>query len=181
MTFMETERPQDGVNLLQITLGCRFGLRVSDLMSLRWKDVVNLHDGDDMVVRERKTNKLRLIRITHKVRTIVSTVYNILDPNPSHFIFTSNKGKGLSPMSVQNFNLRLRTTLDQYGIRVKGNPSSHCLRKTFVVQSIRRGFQSGDHLSLVKVSHLINHSSVSQTVKYTNYETMEMMDLYELD
>jgi len=48
------------------------------------------------------------------------------------------------------------------------------------VGSIKKGFESGDHLSLVKVSRLIGHSSVSTTLRYTNFETNQMLDLYEL-
>jgi hypothetical protein len=50
----------------------------------------------------------------------------------------------------------------------------------FFVDLIKKGFESGDHLSLVKVSRLIGHSSVSTTLRYTNFETNQMLDLYEL-
>lgn len=54
------------------------------------------------------------------------------------------------------------------------------VRKSFVVGSIKKGFESRDHLSLVKVSRLIGHGSVSTTLRFTNFETNQMLDLYEL-
>ena len=54
------------------------------------------------------------------------------------------------------------------------------LRKSWVVGAIKKGFQDGDHLSLVKVSRLIGHSNVSTTLRYTNFETTAALGLYEL-
>lgn len=181
INFLELRDLRSSVDLVQITLGCRFGLRVSDLLQIRWGDLIDTPIGEDLLVTEKKTNKLRMIRMTSKVKTVTNQVTRIMNVNPESFIFTSNKGKGNFPMSTQNFNRRLRTTLEVNNIRFKGNPSSHLLRKSFVVGTIQHGFKNGDHLSLIKVSHLINHSSVNQTIRYTNYETSEMMGLYELD
>jgi site-specific recombinase XerD len=83
-------------------------------------------------------------------------------------------------MSIQNFNRRLKLIMADYKVRHIGNCSSHLLRKTFVVGAIKKGFESGDHLSLVKVSKLIGHSNVSTTLRYTNFETTQAFSLYEL-
>ena len=103
-----------------------------------------------------------------------------LNPPPSSFIITSQKGKGRVPMTIQNFNRRLKLIMAEYKVRYIGNCSSHCLRKTFVCAAIQKGFEAGDHLSLVKVSKLIGHSNVSTTLKYTNFETSQSFSLYEL-
>ena len=66
-------------------------------------------------------------------------------------------------------------------MRYIGNPSSHMLRKSWVVGSIKKGFQEGDHLSLIKVSRLIGHSNISTTLRYTNFETSEALGLFELN
>ncbi len=179
--FMEDPSRQTTFNLLQITLGCRFGLRVSDLLQLRWSQVISTPTGQDLVVVERKTGKYRSIRLSKKVRMILDTVLGSITVIPNHYIFSSQKGKGVKPITVQGFNRRLRLTLDRLKTRYKGNPSSHLLRKSCVVGMIRRGFEQGDHLSLVKVSRLINHSSINQTIKYTNFETSELSSLYEID
>lgn len=105
----------------------------------------------------------------------------VLNPNPSHYIFSSQKGEGMKPMCVQTFNGYLKEILKEYKIKYIGNCSSHLLSKTIVVGSIKKGFENGDHLSLVKVSKLIVPSNVSITFHYTNFETNQMLNLYEPD
>jgi hypothetical protein len=83
-------------------------------------------------------------------------------------------------MSVKSFNRILKGILADYRICYLGNPSSHLLRKSLVVGSIHKGFEADDHLSLVKLSKLNNHSSVSITLKYTNFEISTALDLYDL-
>jgi len=83
-------------------------------------------------------------------------------------------------MSIQNFNRRLKLIMTDYKVRYVGNCSSHLLRKSWVVGAIRKGFEGGDHLSLVKVSKLVGHSNVSTTLRYTNFKTSQAFSLYEL-
>ena len=83
-------------------------------------------------------------------------------------------------MTIQNFNRRLKLIMTDYKVRYVGNCSSHLLRKSWVVGAIRKGFECGDHLSLVKVSRLVGHSNVTTTLKYTNFELSQAYSLYEL-
>jgi site-specific recombinase XerD len=163
-----------------ISIGSRLGLRVADNLALKWRDLMNVPVGEPFVRVETKTDKERILAMGSKLREVLDLVVTIIKPNPDHYIFSSQKGKGLKPMSVQNFNRILKGILADYRIRYLGNASSHLLRKSFVVGSIRKGFEAGDHLSLVKVSKLINHSSVSITLKYTNFDTSTALGLYDL-
>ena len=118
--------------------------------------------------------------MSSKLREVLDVVISVINPDPYHFIFTSQKGKGLEPMSIQSFNRILKNIMTEYKVRYIGNCSSHMLRKSFVVGSIKRGFEQGDHLSLVKVSRLIGHTNVATTLRYTNFETSQALSLYEL-
>jgi integrase len=169
-----------GKELLMISTGVRLGLRVIDNLNLKWKDLMFLNVGEQFIVVERKTQKERILVMSSKLKEVVDLVISIMNPNPNHFIFSSQKGKGLQPMYIQTFNRLLKEIMLKYKIKYLGNCSSHLLRKSFVVGSIRRGFEMGDHLSLIKVSRLINHSNISTTLKYTNFETSQMLNLYEL-
>ena len=84
-------------------------------------------------------------------------------------------------MSIQNFNRLLKRILNEYGIRYIGNCSSHLLRKSWVVGAIKKGFDNGDSLSLIKVSRLVGHSNINTTLRYTNFETSSALGLFELD
>ena len=178
--FVSGKGESKGMELLMVSVGVRLGLRVIDNLSLKWEDLMGLEVGEKFIRIEKKTNKERILVMSSKLREVLDKVIEVLKPNPSHFIFSSQKGKGMKPMCVQTFNGYLKGIMKEYKIKYIGNCSSHLLRKTFVVGSIKKGFENGDHLSLVKVSRLIGHSNVSTTLRYTNFETNQMLNLYEL-
>jgi site-specific recombinase XerD len=179
--FIKERSITKGRDVLIVSVGVRLGLRVIDNLSLKWEDLMGLEVGEKFIRIEKKTNKERILVMSSKLREVLDKVIEILNPNPSHFIFSSQKGKGMKPMCVQTFNGYLKGIMKEYKIKYIGNCSSHLLRKTFVVGSIKKGFENGDHLSLVKVSRLIGHSNVSTTLRYTNFETNQMLNLYELE
>ena len=179
--FIKERSITKGRDVLIVSVGVRLGLRVIDNLSLKWEDLMGLEVGEKFIRIEKKTNKERILVMSSKLREVLDKVIEILNPNPSHYIFSSQKGKGMEPMCVQTFNGYLKEIMKEYKIKYIGNCSSHLLRKTFVVGSIKKGFENGDHLSLVKVSRLIGHSNVSTTLRYTNFETNQMLNLYELE
>jgi integrase len=170
-----------GVDLLIVSIGSRLGLRVVDSLDLQWGDLLGLHVGEAFVRKEKKTGKDRILVMSSRLKEVVDLVFATLTPDSDEFILTSQKGKGRSAMSIQNFNRRLKKIMVNYKVRYIGNCSSHLLRKSWVVGAIRKGFETGDHLSLVKVSKLVGHSNVSTTLRYTNFETTQAFSLYELN
>lgn len=166
--------------LLMVTIGTRLGMRVIDNLSLKYEDLIYLKVGERFIRIEKKTGKERVLVMSSKLREVLDVVIDIVNPVPSHYIFSSQKGKGRSPMTVQCFNRILKGIMKEYKVRYIGNCSSHLLRKSWVVGSIKKGFENGDHLSLIKVSRLIGHSNVSTTLRYTNFETNQALSLYEL-
>lgn len=178
--FIEQPTKTNGVNLLMITLGSRFGLRVSDLLAIRWEHIVSIEPEQKFTIIEKKTKKLRLIKMTQKVVTIMNQTSPICHVTIDGHIFSSQKSID-QPMSIQNFNIRLKKLFRDHKIKTQNNVSSHLLRKSIVVRSIKSGLERGDHLSLIKVSHLINHSSVNHIIKYCNYESETLQNLYDLD
>ena len=169
-----------GRELLMISIGARLGMRVIDNLNLKFEDLVNLKVGEKFIRIEKKTDKERILVMSTKLKEVLDLVIEVLKPIPSHYIFSSQKGKGRTPMTVQCFNRLLKGIMKEYKVRYNGNCSSHLLRKSWVVGSIKKGFENGDHLSLIKVSRLIGHSNVSTTLRYTNFETSQALSLYEL-
>ena len=163
-----------------VSIGVRLGMRVIDNLNLRWEDLIGLEPGERFIRVEKKTNKERILVMSSKLKEVLDLVIKILGPNPSNFILSSQKGKGLEPMKVQTFNRLLKDIMTHYKVKFIGNCSSHLLRKSWVVGSIKKGFENGDHLSLVKVSRLVGHSNVATTLRYTNFETSQSLGLFEL-
>ena len=178
--FQVTKTKDAARALLMISIGARLGMRVIDNLNLKWEDLINIEVGHRFVRIEKKTNKERILVMSSKLKEVLDIVYNTQLSQQSFYIIESQKSKGTQPISIQCFNRLLKGVLNKYKIRYIGNPSSHMLRKSWVVGAIKKGFQDGDHLSLVKVSRLIGHSNVSTTLRYTNFETTAALGLYEL-
>jgi integrase len=179
--FKTEKSKSKGTELLIISIGSRLGLRVIDNLSLKWKDLIDISVGERFIRIEKKTDRERILIMSSKLKEVIDVVYNVLRPNLDEYIFTSQKGRGKNPMTTQTFNRKLKSILSTYRVRYIGNCSSHLLRKSWVVGTIKKGFENGDHLSLVKVSRLIGHSNVTTTLRYTNFEVSQSFGLFELD
>ena len=177
----QTNKTKDRARaLLMISIGVRLGMRVIDNLNLKWADLLGVQVGERFIRIEKKTDKERILVMSTKLKEVLDIVYEVHASDPSTYILSSQKTNGVKPMSVQSFNRILKDIMKEYKVKYIGNPSSHMLRKSWVVGSIKKGFENGDHLSLVKVSRLVGHSNVSTTLRYTNFETSSALGLFEL-
>lgn len=158
---------------LFIGCGCFFGLRVSDIKSLTWKMIL---DADRFELREKKTQKRRLIKINSDFQNHIRMCYEALGiRNKDEFCFLSKKKV---VYSTQRINVLLKEIKTKYHLKVQ-NFSCHSLRKAFG----RRVFEtSGEQaqMALVKLSELFNHSSVQITKIYLGLRQDELMETYDL-
>jgi integrase len=177
----QTNKTKDRARaLLMISIGVRLGMRVIDNLNLKWEDLLGVEVGERFIRIEKKTDKERILVMSTKLKEVLDIVYEAHASDPSTYILFSQKTNGLKPMTVQSFNRILKGILKEYKVKYIGNPSSHMLRKSWVVGSIKKGFENGDHLSLIKVSRLVGHANISTTLKYTNFETSQSFGLFEL-
>ena len=178
--FQSNKTKERARALLMVSIGVRLGMRVIDNLNLKWEDLLGVQVGERFIRVEKKTDKERILVMSTKLKEVLDIVYEAHASDPSTYILSSQKTNGLKPMSVQSFNRILKDIMKEYKVKYIGNPSSHMLRKSWVVGSIKKGFENGDHLSLVKVSRLVGHSNVSTTLRYTNFETSSALGLFEL-
>jgi integrase len=177
----QTNKTKDRARaLLMVSIGVRLGMRVIDNLNLKWEDLLGVQVGERFIRIEKKTDKERILVMSTKLKEVLDIVIEAHASDPSTYILFSQKTNGLKPMTVQSFNRILKGILKEYKVKYIGNPSSHMLRKSWVVGSIKKGFENGDHLSLIKVSRLVGHSNVSTTLRYTNFETSSALGLFEL-
>lgn len=59
---------------LLIALGCFFGLRIGDILSLRWNQILNT---SEFTIIEKKTGKKRTIRINPQLQRHISEIWTI--------------------------------------------------------------------------------------------------------
>ena len=177
----QTNKTKDKARaLLMVSIGVRLGMRVIDNLNLKWEDLLEVQVGERFIRIEKKTGKERILIMSTKLKEVLDIVNEAQAPELSTFILSSQKTNGIRPMSIQYFNRILKGIMKEYKVKYIGNCSSHLLRKSWVVGSIKKGFENGDHLSLIKVSRLVGHANISTTLKYTNFETSQSFGLFEL-
>lgn len=157
---------------LFVSIGCFWGLRVSDILALRWKQILNV---DEFSLIERKTGKSRTIRINSQLKRHISDCYQQIHPiGIDAPILVSQKG---TVFTVQRINVILKEIKTKYGLSIK-NFSCHSLRKTFGRQVYNMNGESAE-LALIKLMELFNHSSVAITKRYLGLRTEELLQTYD--
>ena len=165
-------RDKDYTMSLLIGCGAFFGLRISDLLGLKWEMIMS----DTFTLMERKTKKKRTIKVNENFQKHILDCYtalNIKDRND--YCFRSRKG---TVFSTQRINVKLKYIKVKYGLKIN-NISTHTLRKTFG----RKVFESAgeqSEMALVKLMELFNHSSVAITKRYLGIRQQELMETYSL-
>ncbi|MCS2204834.1 MULTISPECIES: tyrosine-type recombinase/integrase [Bacteroides] len=157
---------------LLIALGCFTGLRISDILSLRWNQVL---DTDEFTIIEHKTKKKRTIRVNLQLKKHIRDCYEHIEPVGINApILISQKG---TVFSIQRINEVLKEIKKKYRLQI-GNFSCHSLRKTFGRQVYNMNSDSSE-LALVKLMELFNHSSVSITKRYLGLRQEELLNTYD--
>ena len=158
---------------LLIALGCFTGLRISDILALRWEQILNT---EEFTITEKKTGKRRTLRLNHQLQQHIKECYEHIQPiGIKAPILVSQKG---TVFSIQRINVILKEIKKKYRLKIK-NFSCHSLRKTFGRQVYT---MSGDNaeLALVKLMELFNHSSVALTKRYLGLRQEEILETYDV-
>jgi len=158
---------------LLIAVGCFTGLRISDLLNLRWNDVLR---REYIQVTEGKTKKVRKIMLNPDLCEIIARLHNkmrISDGNEYLFI---NRFK-TKQINVQYVNRKLKEIAKQYKLAIPLNgTSSHLFRKSLG----RHVWEMNNYSekSLIMLGDLFNHSSIRTTKAYLGIREQEICDIY---
>ena len=155
---------------LLIALGSFLGLRISDILSLKWSDIL---ENNKLVIKEKKTGKERILSINSDLQKIISDAYATIQPQ-SDFVFTNKRG---NVMSTQYINRKLKEFKVNYSLNID-NISTHTFRKSFGREYWKRNGYSDK--ALIILSELFSHSSVSTTKRYLGIKEQELMEAYEV-
>ena len=145
------------------------GLRISEALSLKRRDVPAPGAGDVLVVTG-KGNKTRMVPVLQNVLALISDYVSMCpyDLGPDKPIFVGARGGPLSPRIIQLAMARLRGAL---GLPDSATP--HALRHSFATHLLGRG---GD---LRAIQELLGHASLSTTQIYTAVDTERLLDVYK--
>ena len=158
---------------LLIATGVFTGLRISDLLQLRFNQFENT---DILTIIEKKTKKTRRIKINSDLKSIVDRVKVKMGvQDPDQFIFINRYFT--KPIDKSWVNVTLKDIFKRYGISVEGNVSSHLFRKTLGNRVLRLHNYSEE--SVILLMTLFNHQSPATTKTYLGIREREVMDVYD--
>jgi integrase len=166
---LKLERDNELKFALLISTGSYIGLRISDLLQLRWEQILN---QNTLTITEKKTGKHRNITINPELQDILNRLYKKMNASPEQFMFVNRFGE--KPISIQHVNVKLKEIFSNYGI--SGRYSSHFMRKTLG----RRIWKVNNYSdqALLLLSQLFNHSSTTTTKIYLGIREQEISNLY---
>ena len=158
---------------LLISIGVFTGLRISDLLTLTYSDLLN---NETFTLKEMKTKKQRSIKVNKDLKEIVSRIVsksNITNLNQLIFI---NK-YGTKSIDKSYVNVKLKELVKKYRIKLDGNVSTHTFRKTLGRRVMEVNNYSNE--SLVLLMELFGHSSMSITKRYLGIREQEIHNVYD--
>ena len=158
---------------LLISVGVFTGLRVSDLLQLKFNQFIGT---EFLNIIEKKTKKDRRIKINSDLKDIVERIklkMNIADDD--QFIFLNKYGT--KPIDKSYVNVKLKELFKKYDIHLEGNVSSHLFRKTLGNRALKLNNYSNE--SIILLMELFNHSSPITTKRYLGVRNSEIESIYD--
>ncbi|HKC69143.1 MAG TPA: tyrosine-type recombinase/integrase [Bacteroidia bacterium] len=170
----ELKRDKEYLFSLLIALGCYCGLRISDILSITWEDLI---EAETLLIQEKKTAKVRNVTLNPALCELIMYVYSKLKNYEkinadTDFVFINRQG---SKLTLQYVNRKLHTIFAEHNVKVK-NGSSHTLRKTFGKRVYEVNNKSES--ALVLLSQIFKHSSTAVTRRYIGLQNEEIENAY---
>ncbi|MBL4755246.1 MAG: tyrosine-type recombinase/integrase [Flavobacteriales bacterium] len=158
---------------LLVAAGSYTGLRISDLLTLRWDHLLT---KPHLIITEQKTSKRRRIKINGELLEVSRSLFDKCRVQRiDELIFLNSKtGK---VFTVQHLNRLLKVIRVRYRLNID-NFSTHTLRKTFGRHIWEQSGYSERAITLL--SEIFNHSSYRITRRYLGINDEDIDSVYEL-
>jgi integrase len=150
--------------LALFTLGCNSALRANDLLGLKRTDLV----GNELLLREKKTKKLRKIVLNHHTLSAIHGYLQTRD-DKHDWMFVGQRGR----MTHGYFGWMCKQWFQKAGIKAH-RVATHSLRKTFV-----RLNHTHFNVKLSTLMFALNHSSERQTLQYCGLMAEDVEKVYK--
>ncbi|ASS66388.1 MULTISPECIES: site-specific integrase [unclassified Paenibacillus] len=148
-------------NYMMVLTGLNTGLRISDILKLRIRDVTGTH----IVIREKKTGKHKRVLITPELKRELKDY--VQDKPLSEYLIKSREGTN-RPITPSMAYKIMREIAADFGLQEIG---CHTLRKTFGYFFYRQ------YKDVAMLMRLFNHSSEKVTLRYIGIE-QDTMDTH---
>lgn len=158
---------------LLINVGAYTGLRISDLLQLRWEQLLNKEHLEVTEVKTKKHRKMKLNALLSETLERLRKRMGVVDT--SQLLFASKKKR--KAFSVQYLNRSLKVLKYKYALKIK-NFSTHTLRKTFGRHIWENSNYSEKVITIL--SEIFNHSSYRITRRYLGINDEDIDEVYDL-
>ena len=160
-------------NYLLILTGLYTGLRVSDLINLKWSDVYDKRTRNvksHITIIEGKTKKIKVVSVNKNLDAAIKSYYKTTKPKRDEYLFFSLSDPRRPISRVQAY--RIVKEAANACIKDPKNISTHSLRKTFGYYAFKGG------ASPVLLMEIFNHSSYEITRRYIGVDQDEKDEIY---
>jgi len=157
--------------LALVTMGLNTGLRISDILNLKWTDIKTI-DGKSVVnITEQKTNKPKRLTLNGNVTTILNELRTEYPNDTYIFQVNANNYKATGkPWTRTTAYKVVHTTARRAGFQ--DTVGTHTLRKTFGYFA----HKAGHSISLLQ--SIFNHSSQAITLRYIGITEQQKESVY---
>lgn len=166
--YLNGQDPKYG---LILKFGLNTGLRISDIIPLKVKDIFNENMGflDYLILKEKKTGKEKKIKVNNALQKALEASVKDRKLSYGSYLFSSKKGGHLG--RIQAYRV-LKEAAEIMGIQ---NFGTHSLRKTWGYWTYK---MSKYNIGLIMDT--FNHSSPSITLRYIGVNQDQKDELYSL-
>lgn len=163
------KRPYGLRDHLLFTLGINSALRISDLLGLKIKDVVDSKGSINgyITLREKKTGKSKAFPLNNNAVRAIKMYLQSIKPEPCEFLFRSKKGGALTRQQAWHI---LNEAALMCGITDR--IGTHTLRKTFGYHAFKNG------IGIECLQTILNHSSPGTTLRYIGITQDDVDSVY---
>lgn len=166
--FLKKKDPKYG---LLFKFGLNTGLRISDILPLKVKDIY-LQNGefrDYLIIKEKKTGKEKKVKINDALRKHIKEYVSSTNLLYEDFLFPSKKGGHIG--RIQAYRV-LKEAAEIVGIQ---NFATHSLRKTWGYWTYK-----ASRYNIGLIMDTFNHSSQRITLRYIGVSQDQKDELYSL-
>lgn len=156
---------------LLFKFGLNTGLRISDILPLKVKDIFHSNGRfrDYLIIKEKKTGKEKKIKLNDSIRIAVKSYINNQNLSYNSYLFHSRKGGHIG--RIQAYRV-LKEAAEEAGIE---NFGTHSLRKTWGYWTYRLS-----KYNIGLIMDTFNHSSQNITLRYIGVNQDQKDELYSL-
>lgn len=165
-------------DLLLFTFGINTGLRISDILSMKWYLLLDntgriLSPKDRVTIQEKKTGKLKIFVMNNSINKTAQMYYESLNvPSKDDYIFSSRKKNKDQTQSISRQHAWRQLNYYAKKVGIKDKIGTHTLRKTFGYHLYKKG------VTIEYIQKMLNHSAPSVTLRYIGITQEKLDEIY---